>query len=78
MPRSTAPPQLNVAGPLVSSQLPLRLTGTPGINYAIQMATNLALPGWTSLVTNSPTNGTFTYIDAHATNSSRFYRGVKQ
>jgi alpha-tubulin suppressor-like RCC1 family protein len=32
----------------------------PGNNYTLQMATNLAAPNWTALVTNSPTNGTFT------------------
>jgi hypothetical protein len=49
-----------------------------GINYAIQMATNLVAASWASLVTNSPTNGTFTFTDTGATNRSRFYRAVKQ
>lgn len=78
IPKSTAPPRLDVAGPLVGAQLPLRLTGTPGINYTIQAITNLGLTDWTTLVTNSPTTGTFNFTDPHATNANRFYRAVKQ
>ena len=75
---STAPAQLDVTGPLTGAQFPLLLTGTPGINYIIQTKTNLASINWGSLVTNSPTNGAFTFSDTHATNTSRFYRAVKQ
>ena len=78
IPKSTAPLRLNVAGPLADAQFPLLLTGTPGINYAIQASTNLALTNWTALATNSPTNGSFNFTDTHATNASRFYRAVKQ
>jgi hypothetical protein len=78
IPSSTAPPRLDVAGPLVAAQFPLLLTGTPGINYAIQTLTNLSLTNWTALVTNSPTTGTFNFTDTNATNASRFYRAVKQ
>lgn len=78
MPKSTTPPRLDVAGPLVTARLPLLLTGTPGINYSIQVSTSLAQTNWTTLVTNSPTNGTFIFTDAGATNESRFYRAVKQ
>jgi hypothetical protein len=78
IPKSTAAPRIDVAGPLVGAQFPLLITGTPGINYAIQMITNLASTNWTALVTNSPTNGTFSFTDTGATNRSRFYRAVKQ
>lgn len=76
--KSTAAPRLDVAGPLAGAQFPLLLTGTPGINYAIQMSANLALANWTALVTNSPTDGTFLFTDTQATDASRFYRAVKQ
>jgi hypothetical protein len=46
-----------------NQQFSLSLTGTPGINYAIQISTNLALSNWTAVVTNSPTNGTFNFTD---------------
>jgi hypothetical protein len=77
IPASTASPTL-MASNLFGIQFPLQLTGTPGINYAILVSTNLAAGNWTSVVTNSPTNGTFSFIDTGATNSSRFYRALKQ
>ena len=77
IPSSAAPPTLTTSN-LIGTQFPLQLIGTPGINYAIQTSTNLALSNWTTLVTNSPTNGTFSFTDTSATNKSRFYRAVKQ
>ncbi|HTX22678.1 MAG TPA: hypothetical protein VMD27_12595 [Candidatus Aquilonibacter sp.] len=77
IPASTAPPTMTASN-LVGTQFPLQLTGTPGINYSIQISTNLALSNWTAIVTNSPTNGTFSFTDPQATNSGRFYRAVKQ
>jgi hypothetical protein len=74
---STASPTL-MASNLIGTQFPLQLTGTPGINYAIQISTNLALSNWTAVVTNSPTNGTFSFTDTGATNKNRFYRAMKQ
>jgi hypothetical protein len=78
LPASTASPTLASAGPLTGTQFPLLLSGTPGINYAIQFSTNLALPNWTAFATNSPTNGTLSFTDPNATNKSRFYRAMKQ
>jgi len=78
IPKSTAPPRLDPAGPLLGGQFPLLLTGTPGINYAIQVRTNLVLSDWAALVTNSPTGGRFNFIDTQATAPARFYRAVKQ
>ena len=77
IPASTTPPTLTVSN-LVGTQFPLQLTGTPGINYAIQISTNLALSNWTGVITNSPTNGIFNFTDTHATNANRFYRALKQ
>jgi hypothetical protein len=77
IPASTTPPTLTASN-LVGTQFPLQLTGTPGINYAILFSTNLALSNWTAVVTNSLTNGVFSFTDNHATNASRFYRAVKQ
>ena len=77
IPSSTALPKLN-SDSFTNKQFSLTLTGTPGINYAIQTSTNLSLANWIGLVTNSPTNGTFSFTDSHATNASRFYRAAKQ
>ena len=59
IPKSTAPPRLDLAGPRTVAQFPLRLSGTPGINYIIQASTNLGFTNWTALVTNSANDGTF-------------------
>ena len=77
IPSSTTSPTLTASN-LIGTQFSLQLTGTPGINYAIQFNTNLALPNWTVFATNSPTNGTFSFTDTNATSKSRFYRAVKQ
>jgi hypothetical protein len=77
IPVSTASPTLTASN-LTGTQFPLQLTGTPGINYAIQISTNLATSSWTPVFTNSPTNGTFSFTDPNATNKYRFYRSVKQ
>ena len=66
------------ASNFVGTQFSLKLTGSPGFNYAILMSTNLALANWTAIATNSPTNGTFTFTDTSATNKSRFYRALSQ
>jgi hypothetical protein len=78
LPRSTAPPRLDIAGPLVDGQFPLLLTGTPGINYEIQAITNLRSTNWTALVTNSPASGTFNFTGTNATSGSRFHRAMRQ
>ena len=78
IPASTAPPPFSSGTSYGNKQFTFSLAGTPGINYIIQVATNLASPNWTALVTNSATNGTFTFTDPGATNRSRFYRAVKQ
>jgi hypothetical protein len=78
IPASTTPPQFCAGPSYGNQQFTLSLAGTPGINYAVQMTTNLPASSWMPLVTNSPTNGTFTFTDPGATNKSRFYRAVKQ
>lgn len=74
---STTQPTL-VASNRLGTEFSLQLSGTPGINYAIQMITNLTVTNWTALVTNSPTNGAFSFTDVSATNTSRFYRALKR
>jgi hypothetical protein len=78
IPASTARPQFVAGTGYTNKQFSLSLTGTPGINYTIQASTNLPASNWMPLITNSPTNGPFTFTDSDATNRSRFYRAVKQ
>jgi hypothetical protein len=76
--RSTDRPGLVPAPPFASGQFRLLLTGTPGIRYAVQAATNLSptSTAWLSMSTNTATNGTFTWADSNAPPSRRFYRAV--
>ena len=81
IPPSSARPRLDFLPPFSGGQFKLRISGTPGINYIIQAAVNNLSPTstWTPLATNSmPANGTFDFTDVNATNSSRFYRAIKQ
>ena len=78
IPASTTSPTMKATDSVTGGQFSLQLAGTPGINYAIQISTNLALSNWSTVITNSPTNGAFSFIDTSATNKSRFYRAVKQ
>ena len=75
---SVAPPQCNSGVSSANEQFSFTLTGTPGIPYIIQAATNLAAPVWTALATNTSATGTSPFTDAKATPRSRFYRAVKQ
>ena len=77
IPSSKALPKLSSTS-FTNRQFSLTLAGTPGINYAIQMATNLTPVNWTAIATNSPTNGAFTFTDTSATNKNRFYRALSQ
>jgi hypothetical protein len=58
-------------------QLQFTVTGTPGSNYVVQVATNLSPPTtWVSMFTNS---SPFTFVDTNAQNSPRrFYRVYAQ
>jgi hypothetical protein len=78
IPSSMAPPQCNSGLSYASQQFNFTLTGTPGIPYVIQSATNLASPVWTPMATNTSATGTSSYTHASATTRSRFYRAVKQ
>jgi Immunoglobulin I-set domain len=55
-----------------NNQFQLSVTGTSGVNYIVQMATNLASPVWTPVQTNI---APFTFTEPSADGfSQRFYR----
>jgi DNA/RNA endonuclease G (NUC1) len=57
-----------------NNQFQFTLTGTPGTNYVVQAATNLAAPNWLSLATNA---APFVFIQSNANAFvQRFYRGL--
>ena len=71
--------RLDFAGPVAGGQVPLRLTGMPGVPYSIQRTTNLLSAGtiWTTLATSNSLSGTFNFTDTNAAGSTgRFYRAV--
>ncbi|HVM48822.1 MAG TPA: hypothetical protein VMU04_12395 [Candidatus Acidoferrum sp.] len=74
------PLRIDFIPPFASNQFPLRVTGAPGTNYIVQVATNLASPGasWINLITNKSLTGTFDFVDVQATNPVRFYRAMRQ
>lgn len=74
IPDSAAPPQATGAMSYAEKQFTFSFSCTPGIPYVIQTSTNPATPVWSSLATNSVTNGIITFTDSGATNSGRLYR----
>ncbi len=70
------PLQANASG--ASSDARGAVRSTPGVNYTLAMATNLATPDWTALVTNSPARGTFMFTDTGPTNHPRHRTGKQR
>jgi hypothetical protein len=75
---STPPPRLSFGSkqPLTANGLDVTLEASPGLNYRIEVTTNLV--DWT-LLTNITvgTNSTLNFLDHSATNRNRrFYRAV--
>jgi hypothetical protein len=72
----TVTPALSLSSPgWVGNEFQMRLNGAAGVNYTVQMSTDLSSTNWTSLfVTNSATANSFMVIDHNATDRQRFYR----
>jgi hypothetical protein len=69
---STPVAQLSVLG-YANGQFSLRVSGTSGARFAIEMSTNW--PRWTALKTNVLTDGSFDFIDTQSpVSAKRFYR----
>jgi len=65
-PNRTSPTQFN-----------FNVAGSVGVNYTVQVSTNLAASNWANLVTFQLTSNYFPIVDHAATNSPRFYRILK-
>ncbi len=73
----TVPPHFSAILPTNAGAIHLELTGTPGRVYEIQATTNLALPQWENLTTNTNVTGILPFDDTSASNfPARFYRAV--
>ena len=75
-PVSGIPPQINTAANLGNGTVQLTVGGIPGVQYAVQMSTNLVK--WISISTNTVgTNGIFTFTNQATNAPARFYRAIQ-
>jgi hypothetical protein len=73
----TVPPQFSAIFPTNAGAMHLELTGTTGRVYVIQATTNLAVPQWRPLATNTDVTGLLPFDDVSAgAFPNRFYRAV--
>jgi hypothetical protein len=56
------------------TQFGFNINGGVGVNYTVQVSTNLASTNWSALYSLQLTNSPFLVVDPNATNSPRFYR----
>jgi uncharacterized protein (TIGR03790 family) len=70
-PMSDQPPQLSAPRMVGPGTFQMHVDSAPGQPWAVQVSTNLV--NWVSVFTNQP-GGAMDFVDAYATNSSRFYR----
>jgi fibronectin type 3 domain-containing protein len=66
----TSPPIVLTIGPQTNGQFNFSFPGDG--SYVVETSTNLL--DWASVLTNSATNGVFTFSDTNATDPARFYR----
>ena len=59
------------------TQFGFSIHGGIGVNYTVQVSTNLGSTNWASLFSLQLTNNPFFVVDPNATNSPRFYRVQK-
>ena len=53
-------------------------SGTPYVEYVVQASSNLTAPLWKNVSTNlAGADGQWTFVDATARQTQRFYRSVK-
>lgn len=69
-----APAVLNVPT-IGSGQFGFTVSGSAGVNYVVQTATNLTASNWISVLTNTPP---FSFSDTNFSTSQKFYRAVSQ
>jgi hypothetical protein len=78
VPSTRDAPRLDLIPPRTSGEFKFRLTGSPGFNYLIEVATRLSSPDWTGFFSGTTTNSTTDFADPIGTNRTRFYRAVRQ
>jgi hypothetical protein len=66
------PPVTLAVGPQANGQFRLQFPAPGSQSYVVETSTNLA--SWTPVLTNTPVNGRFTFINTNAIGPQRFYR----
>lgn len=66
------PPLSLTAWPVTNGQFSLQFTAPDSQSYVVESSTNLT--DWIPVVTNSPANGRFVFLNTNATDSQHFYR----
>ena len=70
-------PFISGPGRFSSTQFGFSVQGAVGVNYTVQISTNLATTNWANLTTFQLTSNYFPVVDNQATNGARFYRVQK-
>jgi hypothetical protein len=70
-------PLISGPGFFSPGQFGFSVIGAVGVNYTVQTSTNLAATNWANLTTFQLSSNFYPIVDTHATNSSRFYRILK-
>jgi len=70
-------PVISASRRVSSTQFGFTINGATNVNYTVQVSTNLASTNWANLFSLTLTNSAFPIVDVTATNSSRFYRILK-
>ncbi|MDD5140470.1 MAG: Ig-like domain-containing protein [Verrucomicrobiales bacterium] len=59
---------------LLAASFQFNYSANTGLTYIVQRSTNLAVPDWISMVTNTAASNPVVFVDSQATNSPGFYR----
>jgi plastocyanin len=65
---------LSAPQPVPPGKIRFTYTANAGLRYIVQSSSNLALPNWTTLVTNTAASGSINFTDLNATLNPGFYR----
>ncbi len=73
--------RLDMVSPYANGNFEMKLSGAPGLNYAIQTTIDLtpATPTWTTLTSSNTLDGVFRFTHAGTgTGNQRYYRAIQQ
>jgi len=71
---NAVPVLLSAPQPVPPGEFRFSYTANAGLSYIVQSSTNLVLPNWTTLITNTAANSSIDFTDLNATFNPEFYR----